>query len=445
MTKNNFIGKPCLVRYLFVGLLLSLLGSVASEAATTRAKIQSAYFNSDKTVIFETQGHIDIQSVIHKSPQKIILTIKNAKFSQWDAEISSDDLEIDFDNKGDAVLLEIETRSKDFSLGDVTLRTILEDQAYELNIDSLLASNDIDSVLDSKARQFDEFLEDLPEQDLQITEQEEISHQLSAVKNSFLFFDHAQESESQKFIDTLDTEQIETALEQEGFEENLFESVDSTSLQMIGDALAKSGYKDKALEAYRKAIEVNPDNLQAQLGLARNTPDQMQRTKAYLRTLSAEALLSVADHWFEVAQQDGNPQTLSASMLAYQFAILKAPKNPSLRFRYGNLLERSGSENYKQASKRYYEAASLAKQNFSEGDQFSESLMRKSLEALIRLEAMQGQFETAHDYCQSYLALGYKKFSYGDKVQAFMKKIRSKRNPFWRVTQEFRKSWGLKG
>ncbi len=227
---------------------------------------------------------------------------------------------------------------------------------------------------------------------------------------------------------------------------------DSAQLLSFGDAALSLGLKSQALSAFRKALELDPKSLNAYYALAKVTDDREEKSRCYLKSLSTEALTNVADAWFgaanksltEVGSLNARTQvpsstTIAAAMIPYQFAILKEPSNAALRYQFARKLESAGLSYYDHASKRYLEAAALAKQKFLAGDKSVESLLRDSIESLIRTLSIQGDFEQAVKYCHSYMALGYEKFTDGDSIRGVLRRVQVRRNPFTRL-----ESGGLK-
>lgn len=180
----------------------------------------------------------------------------------------------------------------------------------------------------------------------------------------------------------------------------------------------------------KKAIDEDPQNLNAHLGLARIQEDNKEKLEHYLSSISDEALLAIGDAWFIQAQEKGKAKDFAKAMIPFQFVILKDPTNPKHRYRYARMLEDSGSAFFAEASKRYLEAAALAKKLFLSGDKGMQILLRNSTESLIKTLARQGKLDKAAQYCDSYLNLGYKTFVNGTKVLAIVKELNQEKNPF---------------
>ncbi len=276
-----------------------------------------------------------------------------------------------------------------------------------------------------------EFINDQPKLDLDedlLSESEADSlHQLSAETSELV-----ESSTRPAVVDEVLASVADAELKQElikiAYGTESQKQLDSAQLVNIADACLSLGLKDQALTAYRRAVELNPNSLSAQHALAKATDDKQERARSYLKSVSTEALTSVADSWFAVP---GAPSTtIAAAMIPYQFAILKEPTNASLRYQFARRLESAGLSYYAQSSKRYLESAVLAKQKFIAGDKTVEALLRDSIEALIRTLAIQGDFDGATKYCHSYMSLGYERFSAGDSVRGIMRKIQARRNPF---------------
>ncbi len=235
-------------------------------------------------------------------------------------------------------------------------------------------------------------------------------------------------SAAQGLIDSVSDAELKKQLIEKAFTGSARKHLDAAQLLSVADAALSLGLKEQALSAYRQAIELDPKSLDAHHALAQATDDSDERARNYLKSVSTEALISVADTWFEL--KGASATTIAAAMVPYQFAILKEPSNPHLRYQLARRLEKAGLSYYSLSAKRYLESAVLAKQQFLAGDKSVELLLRDSIESLIRTLAIQGDFVTATKYCESYISLGYERFAAGDSVRGILRKMQARRNPF---------------
>ena len=240
----------------------------------------------------------------------------------------------------------------------------------------------------------------------------------------------AREGKLDKFVTELDSDTANDLLENEEFQVLNQEKQNSTALVHLADNLVKHGELDEALAAYREALELNPDNHNAQLGLAKLSPDEEESLRNYLSSIDDDALLAVSESWFKQGQESRDMKSIAKGLVAYQFAILKNPQDASYRYQYAQALDSSGPNFYEQAAQRYLEAAVLAKQEFLAGIETRETLLRDATEALILTKVKQGDFITATKFCNSYLNLGFKKFQSGKSILGLMKELEANRNPF---------------
>jgi|GEM_PF-5329975 len=260
-------------------------------------------------------------------------------------------------------------------------------------------------------------------------------HQLRVEEQEIVLEDTKLSAEAAELINSISDKNTKQELISRAFAASSQKQQDAAQLIAVANAALSLGLKDQALSAYRKAIELNPNSLDAHHALASTTSDSNERARSYLKSVSSAALTSIADTWFEASQ--ANASTIAAAMIPYQFAILKEPANAELRYRFARKLERAGLSYYALAAKRYLEAAVLAKQKFLAGDKTVENMLRDSVESLIRTLAIQGDFDGAAKYCHSYISLGYERFSAGDSVRGILRKMQARRNPF-RIIEESR-------
>lgn len=215
-----------------------------------------------------------------------------------------------------------------------------------------------------------------------------------------------------------------TILEGFAYEFN-FEEIPPQSI----DSATNKTFQEETIDSYRKAVELDPQNINVRLRLAKLTNDPKEKLENYLASLSDEALLAVGNIWFNEGYQNGDLKTMAKALISLQLAVLKNPRNPEYRFNYAQALEKFG-QNSKETSRRYLEAAALAKNEYLAGNKSSESLLRNATEALIRVLVLDGDFESAAKYCTAYLNLGFTKFLNGKATLAIMKEVEASRNPF---------------
>ena len=234
----------------------------------------------------------------------------------------------------------------------------------------------------------------------------------------------------ENFLDDLDKALVDKMLAQKDFQDQVQKRADAASLGYIADKLAQEGHTNLSADAYLKALEADPSNLNAALGLARSTKNKDLKLQFYLKALDDQALMHVGKAWFNKGLESGDIKQIAQGMVGFQFAILKSPANPFYRFQYAKALEQSGLENFPEASKRYLEAAVLAKKDYKAGDNSKEHILRESTECLIKLLTKSGDQEQAVHYCNSYIGLGFKKFMDGRSIKGVMKQISLSKNPF---------------
>ena len=256
-------------------------------------------------------------------------------------------------------------------------------------------------------------------------------HMLQANKKTNMIFELSKDdSPVDEFLNDLDDNLSQKLFSNKDFRRENIAKADSASLSHIAQTLQGQGRNDLSADAYAKALEVDPTNLNAMLGLARTTKNPEQKLNYYLKAIDDEALMNIGQKWFEKGKASGDQKQIAQAMISYQFAVLKNPENPYYRYQYAQVLEESGYSNFDQASKRYLEAAVLAKKDYQAGDTSKESILRKSTECLIKVLTKKGAPEKAVHYCNSYRALGFNKFLDGRSIKGVMKEISSNKNPF---------------
>lgn len=409
-------------------LLLSLaLLSQASLAASNKiADIEAAYFNSEDSIILETSDSFELPSpkqIIKDNKVFYVLEFNDLKLDkEVNSSLSSDSLELEFFEitegkvfkKVTALRLFIESKNQRYI--SIKNREVLKNRAYEI------------SFIEGDLVNFEE----LAQKEAIAKKQTDMTyHQLSIQANDMFYYDFSNEkTASEKFVDDLDPALVRKVINKNEYQRESFNRAESGNLYLIAEALVNHGYNDKALDAYRKAIEINPNNTEARLALAEHTTDAQEKVSNYIKTFDTTALLTVGQEWLKAGLDKSNSKVIEAALVAYQFSILKEPVNPKLRYEYGSALEKAGEDYYEDSAKRFLEAAAISKKKYLNGDLEIEDLMRTSIESLIKILSKQGEFNEASKYCKSYLALGFKKFMGGDPIMAIQKEINSKHNPF---------------
>lgn len=428
-----------LTRWLLIsGLVLGLsVNSVSAKGAI----IESIYFNTDHSVVIETKDKAGVEFTSEQVSDGVHhIRIADSRLSRnVTSKLSNKDFEIELNKRNGGV--ELALRPKSGTSGTVTPKTILDGLAYELEFNALTetiapwqavseqhcANGDDMQFHDSLA---DDLVANLPKP-AQIKLETEDLHLLSAEASDHKVYTITQtKSEIDKFIEGLD-DSLAAVIEADiKFQEETFHKIDSASLTHLADTLAEKGHSEEALAAYRRALELNAENINAKLGLAETTQDETEKLTNYLASVSDKALLEIGSHWFEQGYQAHDLKSVAKALVSFQFAVLKNPKNPEYRYRYAQVLERSGADFWSQATKRYLEAAALAKLEYLAGNKTIEPLLRGSTESLIRVLSVQGDFDNAAKYCAAYMNLGFKKFIDGKPVLAVLKEVEANRNPF---------------
>lgn len=415
------------------GLTLTL---VSNPVSAQKSIIQSIYFNTDHSVVIETKDKSKLEfSSVQTNGSRCLLGILNTKLARGvSSKLSSKDFDIELNTVKNEVKLSLEPKSG--AASTVTPKIILDGLAYELEFNlPAQAMQKWESVAAEVASvdgvpKPEEVIVNVQKPESPATPSQEL-HQLSAeLSNHKIYTITQSKSEIDKFIERLDDE-LAAAIEADTkFQEETFHKIDSASLVHLADTLAKRGHNEEALTAYRRALELNTENINAQLGLAELTQDENEKLANYLASVSDKALLEIGSSWFEQAQQSGDLKSVAKALVSFQFAVLKNPKNSEYRYRYAQALESGGADFWTQATKRYLEAAALAKTEYLAGNKAIEPLLRDATESLIRVLSSQGNFDSAAKYCAAYMNLGFKKFINGKPVLAVLKEVEASRNPF---------------
>lgn len=408
--------KPSQRQLLYQVLLslgLSLLLCINSVQAE-RSKITSVYLNSDSSIVLEAEATLTMSS-----PQLVddtyIVAINEAKLAaDIENNISTEyfDLELSETKTGDRGfwsfnnLVELRIKPKKQTKHQVTTRTILDGLAYEIQL----------------VEQEDQWRPVLEQANQEI-------HQLSAKINETENH-QVNETRLNKFIKDLDDELVKELDSNTNYQVTSQEKQDSAALLHLAETLLHTGKREQALKAYQEALELNPENHDAHLALAKASDDEAVKLNNYLASVADEALMAISSTWFEQGRQSHDMKTIAKGLVAYQFAVLKNPHNAGYRLSYAKALEESGPAFYDQAAKRYLEAASLAKRQYLAGADLQANILRDATESLIRIQTIRGEFLLAAQYCNSYINLGFQHFQNGKAIAAILKEIESSRNPF---------------
>jgi len=433
-------------------LLLLLINPV--QAANHINKISAVYFNSDHSVVLETEDRNKLELISSDSSfasAKII--IANSKLNsdvpvmieQGDFELSLSRIKSDsrswYKSKDQ---VEIEIKSKLGKELNAEFDTVLDGLAYQINLAPVEKLKIVKQIVETvpivevtnDAFEISEVQEDevfaLPIKKLDEEFSREVNddsgiHKLNAsLSERGLISFIESKSAAEEFLETLDI----NLTSDEEFVEESFEKIDSSSLAHIGSELETRGKLEDAFRAYNEALQIDPKNLNARLGLARTSTNREERFQNFLAAIDNQALEEIGKEWHQQGLENNDAQAVSKSLVPFQLSVLKNPKSPEARFAYAEVLEDSGPDYYGQASKRYLEAAVLAKNQFITGDEAYKSLLRKSTESLIRTLTLIGDQDSAIKYCNSYLGLGFSNFLDGRSVASIMKEIKYNRNPF---------------
>lgn len=435
--------KACQRQLLTSGfVLLALILNFTSLAANAeRTRLESVYFNSDSSIIIETESKLEM-SLPKLVGDTYVVALNDSKLANdIPKQISTEQFEIEliktksvnknfwsFDN-----LVELRIKPKKQSRYEIQTRTVLEGLAYEFNIveldDSSLVLNEVKDEVKDEVVFEDSLADDLVTSlGLKKVDTETIHHlsaKIDTGKNH-----KTNKGRLDKFIDKLDSQFVKALQEDQNYQTESQEKQDSSALLHLADTLVIKGHLADGLKAYREALKLNPENHDAHLALANASTDQAEKLNSYLASVDDDALMAISQNWFIQGQESHDLKSIAKGLVAYQFAVLKNPQQAQYRFDYARALEQSGPAFYDQAAKRYLEAAALAKKQYLAGLDSTELLLRDSTEALIHIHSLRGDFPLAAKYCNSYLNLGFKKFQNGKAILAIMKEIEANRNPF---------------
>lgn len=417
-------------------LVLGLIWTLSlNPTHAERTKIDSIYFNSASSIILEAENNLEM-SLPKLIGDTYVVAINEVKLGKNIArEISTDyfDLELVKSKTDDRGfwsfnnLVELRIKPKKQADYEVHTRAVLEGLAYELNLVEL----DEDHIEQTISLEEDSFEDDLVASlGLKDTKPVEIHHLTAKINDQENH--EVNEGRLDIFIKELDADiasQLDLNSEYKTVSQ---EKQDSTALMHLADTLVAQGHQEQAIKAYREALELNPENHDAHLALAEASQDEAEQLNNYLASVDDDALMAISDQWFEQGRKSKDMKSIAKGLVAYQFAILKNPHKAEYRLNYARALEKSGPAFYEQAAKRYLEAAVLAKKQYLAGLDSQEELLRDATEELIRIQTSRGDFLAAAKYCNSYLGLGFTKFKNGKQIQAIIKEIESKRNPFRR-------------
>lgn len=422
------------IPFCFLLFLAQMLTASAFAAEDLLNKINEAYISENNSVIIniKNKSNLEIQEIKKLSPQNYKIYFNNADLSfNLDKKIDNENLSANFKElKNNTVELSLNFKTND--VAQIQSRTILDGLAYEIYSQSipetkiskskvttdLLAFATEDSTINNFAG-FDTSLGTDTEQ-----------HHLEISKNDKLLIFSTAKPNAEEFLSNLDKTTVNSLIQSPEFMKRTFEKIDSVTLSHIGDSLNQKGLIEQAYKAYQEALKLDESNSQAHLGIAQTSNNSEEKIINLLATVDSKNLIAIGEDWFASGIKNLDSKLIAQSFIPFQFAILKEPKNPEMRFAYASILEKAGFDFYAESSKRYLEAAALAKELYQKGDLKNENLMRKSAESLIRTIVYLGDQEKAIKYCNSYLNLGFDRFLDGRPVLALVKEIRFNRNPF---------------
>lgn len=437
--------KRFLLNILFFIILTNPLPTLAAQPQY----VKSAYFNSADSVVLElkTSKNTQISNLEIKKLGKSKYLIPNFKLSNHakanllnDKYLANDKVKIVFENKKtqnrswykltDAFQIEIISKSINENI-KLESRALVPGHAYELsflyNEEAQDSVTNIIGIENSNLRAVKEI--QTPE-----THQLKASSSIGTTQaipfkpSAFAIID-SHPSKTEEFIQSLDRTTA-ALLKSSDYKSKVLDKADAASLTAVADALVENGKSDDAINAFRKAIEIDPGNYNAKLGLARVAKDDEEKLVNYLETIHEDALLNISQLWFQRGLENKDAKRLSQALISYQLLILKNNSNPVYRLEYAKALEKSGGDYFAQAPKRYLEAAILSKKQYLSGDRTIEKILRAATENLIRVLTLQGQVDSAVKYCNSYKNLGFNKFTNGRSIAAVKKEISVSKNPF---------------
>ena len=408
-------------------LIVSTVTSIEAKSV-----IESVYFDQNNALIIETLENSNLLfDQLNAQEGELNIKFENTRISSsiksrlqasgYQFEFSRDRSDnLRFWEKSDIVYLSI---SKPGSNLAISPETLLEGQAYRLQVNEQRDWN-IDQTPKTTHKEI--VVKTIPKPQLKSDPMK-----LSVLKRDYIdFIISTEESETEKFTNQLKSETFAKVVLSNEYKSKALKAADTATLYTLANELEQLGYLEQASSAYRRVLELNPNDLNAKYALAQVSNDPKEKLKNYLGTIQTQALTAIAQSWFEDGMEKQNAKTIAAAFVSYQFSILKDPFNPKLRYEYAQALEQAGYKYFAKAAQRYLEAASLAKRDFAKGTVSIESLLRNSTESLIRLTVSLGDFASAIKYCDSYQGLGFKKFLNGDSIKGIRKQVERRNNPF---------------
>lgn len=466
---NNKLGKALLgqlstkIRILGLSLVLINFFAAPSAFASEKTELVNIFLSDSGSLILETKDKKAIQDyeLLSSGSNNYKLILNDSKidkklieqFNQThqNYQIKNETVKESLFKKHDKVSINVEC------LNDchAQFEPLLGGLAYKLNLDAKAVQADtviqkplvITAQVKPEIQEFDQVITsvdtntidiEIEDEDFQapvelserVTEDKSVHILQINKKENFLFALTKEDSPVEEFLNDLDEGVANKILTKKSFRTENIAKADSASLSYIAEKLNQEGHVEQSAGAYAKALEVDPNNLNAMLGLARTTANEEEKLHYYLKAVDDQALLSIGQKWFEKGIASGDSKQIAQAMVSYQFAVLKNPANPYYRYEYARALEQSGFANFDLATKRYLEAAVLAKKDYKAGDIAKEDILRMSTECLIKVLTKKGAPDKAVHYCNSYMALGFKKFLDGRSIKGVMKEISSNKNPF---------------
>ena len=397
--------------------------------------ISSIYFNSENSFVIETANLFNLKpdSVDHNSPDGFTLNFSDVELSKnLSSRISIKDFQLELKplkstqqglfKKCDRLQIIVKTTAPHKNLAFQT-RVLLSGFAsqYKLNASDLIAvkpSQEEDLApaeqtgLASKASSLSQ-----PETLKPIAQLASPSNQLK------ISFSDNDLKASQEFLERINQPAL---LNNDKYLSEILTKLDIVALEQIAQILNSQGDTSSAELAYRRILSLDPSNNKALIQLAELTDDPEEKTKNYLQALDQRSLEALANSW----AQDKKPDSPAKAILMRQISILKDPHNPELRLKCAQLYESMGFSYYTLSAKRYLESAVLAKNQYLSGNLLAEDTLRTATESLIRILSQQGDEQMAIKYCQSYIDLGFRRFTDGKPIVAVIKELQAHQNPF---------------
>jgi hypothetical protein len=411
----------------FLILVLAFCSSLSMQVLAQQElnTISSVYFNSPSSFVIETANLVNLkpESVDKKSSDSFILNFSDVQLSKnLASKISTPDFQLELKALKSAqagvfkkydrlqILVKTSIPNKTLSYNSRVLLSGFASQ-YKLSAEDFIA---VDTARVAKPSEPLAPLASLPKPAIP---EERSSSQLQ------ISFNQDDLKASQEFLERINQPEL---LNDDKFISEILTKLDIVALEQIAQILNSQAQKSSAELAYRKILSLDPNNHKALIQLAELTADPDEKTKNYLQALDQRALESLANSW----TREKKPDSPAKALLLRQISILKDPQNPILRLECAQLYESMGFSYYTLSAKRYLESAVLAKNQYLSGNLQAETILRTATESLIRVLSHQGDELMAIKYCQSYLDLGFRRFTDGKPIVAVIKELQAHQNPF---------------